>query len=193
MKSADAVQSILLKDKAAVSVMRGDPIGLRYSDADYLPLSVGVNVLGSGFTGRSMATVRDKQALTYGVSASLVGSDIVDGGCLIQTSFASQLLDKGVASAQQVLQTWCADGITAKELGARKRALIGKFQIQLGTTDGKAISTLFATNRGPSLDWLDQYPVKIKALTVEQIKAAIHKHVDPKKLVTVKAGTFAAK
>jgi zinc protease len=193
LKPADAVQSIPLKDKAAVSVMWGEATGMRYNDADYLPLSVGVNVLGSGFTGRLMATVRDKQGLTYGIGASLFASDIVDGGFMIQTSFAPQLLDKGVASAQQVLQTWWTGGITARELDARKQALIGRFQIQLGTTDGMAQSILLASNRGLDLAWLDQYPNKLKALTVAQINAAIRKHLDPKKLVMVKAGTFADK
>jgi zinc protease len=191
LKPADAVQSIPMKDKAAVSVLWGEATGMRYSDADFLPLSVGVNVLGTGFTGRLMATVRDKQGLTYGIGASLFASDIVDGGFVIQTSFAPQLLDKGVASAQQVLQTWWSGGITAKELDARKQALIGRFQIQLGTTDGMAESILLATNRGQDLTWLDQYPGKIQALTVDQINAAIHKHIDPKKLVMVKVGTFA--
>jgi zinc protease len=112
---------------------------------------------------------------------------------MIQTSFAPQLLDKGVASAQQVLQTWWTGGITARELDARKQALIGRFQIQLGTTDGMAQSILLASNRGLDLAWLDQYPNKLKALTVAQINAAIRKHLDPKKLVMVKAGTFADK
>ncbi len=52
-------------------------------------------------------------------------------------------------------------------------------------------SILLATKGGVNLDWLDQYPGKIQALTVEQVNVAIHKHVDQKKLVMVKAGTFA--
>ena len=186
-------QTIPMKDKAAISVMWGQATGLRYADADYLPLNVGVNVLGAGFTGRLMATVRDKQGLTYGISASLFGSDIVDGGFLVNTTFAPQLLDKGVASAQQVIDTWWANGITQKELDERKQNMIGRFQIYLGTTDGMAQAILSALNRGLDLAWIDQYPAAIKALSVEQINAAIHKHVDPKKLVMLEAGTFAKK
>lgn len=191
VKPAAQQQTIPMKDKAAISVMWGQATGLRYADPDYLPLYVGVNVLGSGFTGRLMANVRDKQGLTYGISASLFGSDIVDGGFLVNTTFAPQLLDKGVASTQQVVDNWWANGITQKELDERKQNLIGRFQIYLGTTDGMAQAILSALNRGLDLAWIDQYPAKIKALSVEQINAAIHKHVDPKKLVMVEAGTFA--
>lgn len=189
---ADAVQSIAMKDKASVSVMWGQATGLHYADPDYLPLSVGVNVLGSGFTGRLIAKVRDKQGLTYGISASLFASDTVTGGFLIQTSFAPQLLDKGVASATQVLQHWWSGGITAAELDARKQSLVGHFQIQLGTTYGMAQSILSAINRGVGIEWLDQYPQRVRALTVKQVNDAIHAYITPDKLVMVKAGTLPA-
>jgi len=190
LPASDLTRTIEMKDKAAVSVMWGQSTGLRYSDADYLPLSVGVSVLGSGFTGRLMANVRDKEGLTYGIRASLVASDIAPGGFLINTSFAPQLLSKGVASTQAVLKSWWTGGITAQELAARKHALIGRFRINMGSTDGMAQTILSAIDRGVGVDWLDEYPGKINALTVKQINAAIHLHVDPEKLVMVKAGTF---
>ena len=56
--------------KESVSVIMGEPTGLRYADADFLPLSVGTNVLGRGFTGRLLSTVRDTEGLTYGIAPS---------------------------------------------------------------------------------------------------------------------------
>src|SRR5699024_10309459 len=70
-----AALAVPMKDKASVSVMWGQSTGLRYTDADYLPLRVGVSILGEGFTGRLMSTVRDKEGLTYGIGASLFASD----------------------------------------------------------------------------------------------------------------------
>ena len=58
-----------LADKPSVSVIIGQPTGLRYKDPDALALRVGTAVLGSGFTGRLMGTVRDKEGLTYNISA----------------------------------------------------------------------------------------------------------------------------
>lgn len=190
VRPAPRQQTIAMKDKATVSVMWGETTGLRYADPDYLALNMGVNVLGSGFTGRLMARVRDKEGLTYGIGAQLFGSDIVDGGFLINTTFAPQLLDKGVASTRDVVQTWWDKGITAKELDARKENMIGRFQIYLGTTDGMAQAIMSALNRGLELCWIDAYPARIKALTVAEVNAAIRKHLDPARLVRVEAGSF---
>ena len=51
--------------------MLGQATGLRYRDPDALPLRVGTAVLGHGFTGRLMGTVRDREGLTYGIGAGL--------------------------------------------------------------------------------------------------------------------------
>ena len=185
------VIDVAMQDKASISVMWGQATGLHYVDADYLPLQVGVNILGSGFTGRLMANVRDKEGLTYGIGAELFASEVVEGGFMVSSSFAPELLDKGVASARRQLDLWWQKGVTADELDARKQALVGRYQLQLGTTDGMARSLLMTQVRGQELSWLDAYPQKIAALTQDQINTAIRAHLDPAKMVLVKAGTFA--
>jgi zinc protease len=181
---------VAMNDKASVSVLWGQVTGVRHADADYLPLQVGVNILGSGFTGRLMSTVRDQEGLTYGIGARLFGDDLVDGGFMMQATFAPALLDKGVASARRQLDRWWQDGVTADELDARKQALVGRFQLRLGTTEGMAETLLTTLVRGQDLAWLDAYPQKLEALTLEQVDAAIREHLDPAKMVLVKAGTF---
>jgi zinc protease len=39
------------------------------------------------------------------------------------------------------------------------------------------------------LTWLDDYATAIRALTVEQVNAAIKKYLDPQNMVLVKVGT----
>ncbi|HEY8509242.1 MAG TPA: insulinase family protein [Steroidobacteraceae bacterium] len=57
-------QTIPLKDKASFSILMGQATELRYQDPERLALSVGTAILGSGFSGRLMSTVRDKEGLT---------------------------------------------------------------------------------------------------------------------------------
>ncbi|MDN5781005.1 MAG: insulinase family protein [Luteimonas sp.] len=184
-------QSIAMADKATVSVFWGEQTGLRFSDADYLPLSIGVGVLGSGFTGRLMSAVRAREGLTYGISGRLVASDLANGGFMINTTFAPELLDKGVASTSRELQAWWKDGITEQELAARKKNLVGGYQVRLGSTIGMASALVAAVKRDVGLEWLDQYPQDIQATTVAEVNGAIKKYIDPARLVEVKAGTFA--
>lgn len=183
-------QKIPIAQKTSVSVLIGEPDGLRYEDADAVALRVGAAVLGSGFTGRLMSTVRDKEGLTYSISASIGDDEYVDGAFLVKASFAPTLTDKGIASTRRELQKWWQEGITTDELVARKTNLIGSYDVSLATTGGMANAILMTLERGKPLAWLDDYPKAIDALTVDEVNAAIRKHLDPARTVTVEAGTF---
>jgi zinc protease len=181
---------VAMPDKTSVTVLWGQATGLRYTDPDTLALRVGSAILGSGFTGRLMATVRDKEGLTYGIGAAVTNDTFTDGEWRISATFAPSLLEKGIASTRRELTAWIERGVTADELARRKTNLAGSFQVGLATTDGLAASLLAAINRGLDVSWLDEYPKRIEALTLEQVNAAIKKHLDPSKMTLVEAGTL---
>jgi zinc protease len=183
---------VSLKDKTSVSVMLGQATGLRYRDPDSLPLRVGTAILGRGFTGRLMGTVRDREGLTYNIGATMSEDSITDGAWNISASFAPALLDKGVQATRRVLDVWWQDGITDAELAARKQGLVGSYLVGLSTTGGLASAVLTAVQRGYDVSWLDGYPEAIKAVTRDQVNKAIHSHLDPNTMVLVKAGSIAA-
>ena len=41
-------------------------------------------------------------------------------------------------------------------------------------------------------EWVDEYPRRLQALTLEQVNATIKKYLNPDKMVTVLAGTLPA-
>ena len=86
-----------MADKTSVSVVLGQATRLRFSDPDSLALRLGTRIFGSGFAGRLMANVRDKEGLTYGIGASLSGDPFTDGGSRVRAAFAPALLDEGLA------------------------------------------------------------------------------------------------
>ncbi len=183
-------QTVVLEGKPSVSILLGQTTGLRYQDPDTLALRVGTAVLGTGFTGRLMSTVRDKEGLTYGIGAGISDDTYNDGAFGISASFAPQLLDKGLASTRRELRKWWSDGIRAEELAERKQSLVGTYQVGLSTTGGLAGTLLTTAQRGLDLTWLDRYPEAIRALTLEQVNAAIRKYLDPDKMVLVEVGTL---
>ncbi|MBN3744669.1 insulinase family protein [Burkholderia sp. Se-20373] len=186
-------QRIAMGDKESVSVMLGQAIDLRANDADYLPLSAAVNILGNGFTGRLMAGVRDKEGLTYGIRAGLSGLSLMDGGFVITSSFAPPLLDKGVASTRRILDAWWKQGVTQTELDARKDGMIGRHQVAMETTGQMAAMIAQTVLQDRPLSDLDTYPERVRALTVEQVNTAIRTYLDPDRMTLVEAGTFAEK
>jgi zinc protease len=183
--------SVPLADKPSVSVILGQPTGLRYKDPDALALRVGTAILGRGFTGRLMGTVRDKEGLTYNIGAAMADDSIVDGSWDISASFAPALLDKGIASTRRELDKWWKDGVTDRELTERKQGLVGSYLVGLSTTAGLANTLLANVQRGYDVSWLFGYPEAVNALTRDQINAAIKKHLNPSVMVLVKAGSVA--
>jgi len=189
MPDAGREQTIFMPDKTNVSVVMGQATQLKYSDADALPLRLATRVLGSGFTGRLMANVRDKEGLTYGIGAFLDNDTFVDGDWRISGNFAPNLLDQGIASTRRQLAAWYDRGITAAELERTKTRVTGSYKVGLATTRGMAGTILTMLNAGMPLSFLDEYPRRVSALTLDEVNGAIKRHLDPNKMVLVRAGT----
>jgi len=182
-------RTVFMADKTSVSITLGQATGLRYGAPDYFALRTATAVLGSGFTGRLMANVRDKEGLTYGIGSSLNRDTYTDGDWAITATFAPALLDKGIASTKRQLTKWYSEGISAEELAKRKDNLVGSFKVGLATTGGLTQVLLLSMERGKDASWLDEYPEVIRALTLEQVNSAVKKHLDPDKMVLIQAGT----
>jgi zinc protease len=190
--AAAAEFTVPLADKPSVTMLLGQASGLRYSDADSLPLRLGTAILGRGFTGRLMGTVRDKEGLTYNIGASMGDDSIADGVWEISASFAPALLNKGVESTRREVAKWWKDGVTEQELAVRKQGVIGSYYVSLSTTLGLAETILVNTQRGYDLGWLDGYPKALKAVTRDEVDAAIKAHINPNTMVLVEAGSVPA-
>jgi zinc protease len=183
---------VQMAEKPSVNIYLGQATGLRHSDPDALALRVGTAILGSGFTGRLMSTVRDKEGLTYGIYASVGSDTFCDGQFALSATFAPAMLAQGLVSSRRELKLWFEKGVTADELDRRKSNLAGSFKVSLATTGGLASNILAVVDRGYGLNWLDEYPARLQALTLEQVNGAIRRHLDPDKMTLALAGTLPA-
>ncbi len=189
LKSAGQ-EIVFVPEKTSVSVILGQPTQLRYSDPDSLALRVATRIFGSGFTGRLMSSVRDKEGLTYGIGAAVANDILSDGDWRIDATFSPALLEQGVASTKRQLMLWRDQGVTAEELVRSKSRTAGSYKVGLSTTSGLAGTILLLLNAGMPLAFVDEYPKRIDALTLEQVNGAIRKHIDPERMVLVEAGTL---
>jgi len=183
-------QDVFMADKTNVTLLWGQATQLRYGEPDALALRIGTAALGSGFTGRLMANVRDKEGLTYGIGSFISNDTFVDGDWRIQANFAPDLLAKGIASTKRQLVEWHQKGITVEELDGNKGKFVGSFKLGLATTGGMATTVLSTLNRDLPLTFIDEFGNKINSLTLEQVNGAIKKHLNPESMVMIKAGTI---
>ena len=182
---------VTLQDKTSTDTYFGQAIGIDRDHEDYYPFFVGVYVLGGNFSARLMQTVRDEQGLTYGIGSSVRGVDFgKDGYWYTWGTFGPSLLEQGKTATMEQITKWEEEGITEEELAAKKTTITGSYKVGLATTRGKAGQILTNAERGRPLEYLDEYPSMINALTLEKVNQAIKKYVDPSTMITITAGTI---
>ena len=82
------------------------------------------------------------------------------------------------------------DGFTAEEVAAAKTGYLQSRQVSRAQDNELAgrLNTYLFLDR--TLKWDADVEAKIKALTPEQINAAMRRHMDPAKISIIKAGDF---
>lgn len=181
---------ITISKKPSAELFIGSYTGIERKDKDFLPFYIGTNVLGGGFGGRLMQTVRDDQGLTYGIDASLAGYNNAGGYWVVNASFNPALFAKGYEASMVQISQWAKDGITEKELGYAKNQIIGSFKVGLATTSGLAGTLLSFVQRGFSPDYIDQYTIEMQSVSLSEVNQSIKKYVDPDKLIIIKSGSL---
>jgi zinc protease len=191
--TAGRTERIALPGRASVSVLIGQRTGLRFRDPDRLALGLATEIFGGGyFSSRLLATVRNQEGLTYGISARLAGDTFADGDWRISATFAPELLDRGLAATRRELARFCRDGVTAGEVALFQTAVAGSYALSLGTSEGLAREIRLTAERGLPLAWIDDYPAALAALTPAGVNAALHRHLAADRMVTILAGSLPA-
>ena len=158
---------------------------IRRSDADYFPLLVGNYTLGGGgFVSRLMKEVREKRGYAYSVYSYFVPRKL-EGPFEIGLQTKREQVPDALKVVDEVLTDYIAKGPTPKELAAAKKNLVDGLALRMDS-NAKLLGYLSAIGfYGLPLTYLDEFPAKVKAVTVEQVKAAFARHVKAENLMTV--------
>jgi zinc protease len=180
-------------DKANAFFMAALALPMKDEDPDYPALLMGNWMLGGGALKSRLADrIRQKEGLSYGVGSQLaVYPQDPAGNWVAYAMYNPANLIKLEQAFREELDKALKDGFTAEELGAAKTSwLQGQVtsRTQDGALAGRLVSNLFL---GRDLAWQAALEAKVKALTNEQVLAALRKYLDPSKLSIVKAGDFA--
>jgi zinc protease len=195
-KVADQVtglrEDIVTPDKANAEYLAGLSFSLSDSDPDYAALRIGNLIFGgSTLSSRLGDRIRQKDGLSYGATSSFVASSrdpVASWTVTISTNPAN--IDKVTTAVMEELQRFLKDGPTDKELADAKRAFIEAQKV--GRTGDAAIAGQIVSNlnTGRTFAYAAEQERAILALTPAKVADAFRKHVDPKKLVVIRAGDF---
>jgi zinc protease len=168
-------------------ILVGAP-GIRRSDPDYFPLFVGNWVLGGGgFSSRLNAEVRQNRGLAYSVY-SYFNPALREGGFQIGLQTRKDQADEALAIVRQTVRAFVKEGPTAAELDQAKSNIAGGFPLRIDS-NRKILEYLAAIGfYDLPIDYLDNFVKRVEAVTVEDVRRAFRRTIDPDALVTVVVG-----
>jgi zinc protease len=144
--------------------------GIKRTDKDFFSAYVLTHILGgSGFGSRLMTELREKNGLTYGVSAYLASWEKAD---LILGQFASS--NNTVMEAIGIVRKeWAAladRGVTADELQDAKTFLTGAYPLRFDGNSRIARILVGMQTQGLPMDYIYTRNAKVNAVTMEDIR-----------------------
>ncbi|MCM5571711.1 insulinase family protein [Burkholderiaceae bacterium FT117] len=164
----------------APAIERGHP--------DFFPLFVGNYVLGGGgFVSRLYSEVREKRGLAYSVY-SYFSPQLQPGPFTIGLQTQKAQTGEALKVVRETLERFVREGPTEKELAAAKDNLVGGFALRIDS-NRKILDNLAMIGfyRLP-LDYLERWTDRVSAVTLEQVRDAFARNVDPAALATVVVG-----
>ena len=169
-------------------VMIGQP-GMRRADPDYFALYIGNHILGgNGLVSRISDEIREKRGLSYSAYSYFMPMR-ERGPYVLGLQTRTEKVDEAIQVLTATLEKFVKDGPTAKELEASKKNITGGFALRVDSNKKIADYLALIGFYNLPLDYLDTFITRMNAVTLQQVKDAFKRRVDPGKLVTVIVGT----
>ncbi|WP_370521695.1 M16 family metallopeptidase [Acidovorax sp. HDW3] len=163
-------------------------VGIARNDPDFLALLLGNHILGgSGLVSRLTEEVREKRGLSYSVYSDF-STGLNRGAFVIGLQTRPDQAQEALAVARRTLARYVAEGPTEEELRAAKANLIGGFALRIDSNQKLLANVANIAWNGLPLDYLEHWTQRLQALTREQVRAALQRHLQPERMATVVVG-----
>lgn len=189
-----AHQDIDTPDKANAFYIARMPLALRDNDPDFVPLYLANFLLGTSETSRLWNRVREKEGLSYNVRSSLsVSAYEPSASWTVYAIFAPQNRARLETAISEELARVLKEGFSAKEVKEGVAALLNYRRLARAQDDVLASTWVDYLDRGRSFEWSANVDRAISALSVEDVNAALRRHLKPDAFSSVTAGDFTKK
>jgi zinc protease len=170
------VKLITRPDMNQTYVEFGHP-GIRASDGDMLATRLMSYVLGGGaMSSRLGISVREDAGLAYDVRCWF-DRNRLEGGfhATVQTARPKEAIGLMLRDIKLMYDS----GATKKELEKAHNYFTGSFPLTYASTGGKLGQVRTMELYGYGMDWLDKFPDKVRAVTLEAANKAARDHLAP--------------
>ncbi|MBA3889666.1 MAG: insulinase family protein [Gemmatimonadaceae bacterium] len=179
-------------DKPNAILFAGHNIAMRDDHRDFAAVTLGNFMLGGGFLNSRLATrIRQREGISYGVGSGLSISSLDTSGIFqVYAIYAPENAGRVVSAMHEELHKALTEGFTAEEIAAAKSGYLQSRE--QGRSNDDELLTLLTNRRysGRTLAYDAELDAALARLTPDEVNAAIRRHIDPSKLVIVRAGDF---
>jgi zinc protease len=186
------VGAIDTPDKAMAFFGAGLTFPMKDDSPEYPAMLMADYLLGGGFlAGRVPQRLREKDGLSYGAGTFLRVDPRDDRAALMGYAiYAPENVTKVERGFLEEVDKAVTFGFTEKELALAKEGLLKEREQGRSEDAGLAMALVEQLDLGRTMAFEQQVDDRLKALKASEVGAVLKRHVDAKRLTTVKAGDF---
>ncbi len=159
-------------------------------DPAYYACSLMNNMLGQyAMGGRLGDNIRERQGMAYYVFSAFE-PNLGEGPLVIRAGVNPSNVDRTIAAIDDEVRRMADAGLTADELAASKRYLIGSMPRMLETNAGIAAFLLSCEQFGLGMDHDTSLPALLGAVTLEEVNATAKRFLVPERATVTIAGPY---
>jgi zinc protease len=163
-------------------------IGPERSSRDFLPTTLGNNILGVfGMMGRIGESVREKAGLAYYAYSHLSGG-MGPGPWYVSAGVDPQKVEQALELIRDEIERFSSQPVTADELADSQSNFIGRLPLSLESNSGMASAILNLERYDLGMDYYRRYPDLVRQIKAEEVLESARRYWDLEVLAVGIAG-----
>ncbi|MFN0084451.1 MAG: M16 family metallopeptidase [Blastocatellia bacterium] len=163
----------------ALTIERDDP--------DYYALDLLNQIVGGGASSRLFLNLREDKGYTYGAYTSQSASryrGVFSANTEVRTEVTKESMNELMREFKRIRE----EKVPRDEFNRAKRTIIGSFALQLESPQSLLGNIVTQKLFGLPADYWDTYPLKISALTEDDVQRVARQYLDPGRIQIVAVG-----
>jgi predicted Zn-dependent peptidase len=165
--------------------------GIERKHPDFLALNVANQIFGGSFNSRLNMKIRAKEGLTYDASSGFEAQKDA-GSFTVGTFTRTEKTAEAVRMIVDLLKEFKENPASEEEFADAKAFLHGSFALATETSGQVADRVLSAALHDLGDDYWTLYRARLEALTIEQVRSAVQRFLEPEKLAIIAVGNAKA-
>jgi zinc protease len=172
------------KDLTQANIILGHG-GIKRDNPDYYTVSVMNYILGGGgFASRLMQNIREEKGLAYDIH-SFFSADRYGGSFRVGLQTKNESANTAIKEILKEIKEIRSTMVSDIELSDAQAFLTGSFPMRIETSSRIANFLVAVEYYGLGIDYIENYPVFINAVTKKDVLRVAEKYLDPENIVLV--------